>query len=304
MQHSIGTIINYCTNDYRFLKLCIENAKQISSQIIISVCDHFFDGTPENRELLNRSYQEHPDCTFIEFAYDPSNPYGLNCPFKPDDDDWAHYWHSTGRYVGFQFLDEKIEHVLFLDVDEIVDGARFNTWLETSGYRDHNAARFYSNFYFRTPEYRAVSPALNALLVKKEAITSGEMLLTALERKGTFDLIEGRKLNYVADSEGVPLIDHYSWVRTKEELLLKVSTWGHHAERDWTSLVEAEFARPFTGTEEVFGLRYEKVEPRFEMLSMEKGIAAISLDVMPKDVRKIDSRTLEREMVLRAARIL
>src|SRR5690348_5600122 len=93
------TIINYCTHDYRFLQACIEEAKLISSQVIVAVCDHFFDGTPENRALLRQSYQEHPDCLFVEFAYDPSKPYGLYCPYKPTDEDWAHYWHSTARYV-------------------------------------------------------------------------------------------------------------------------------------------------------------------------------------------------------------
>ena len=64
-RYNVTTIINYCTNDYRFIGHCIHEAKQFSEQIIVPVCDHFLDGTPENRELLDRTYEENrQDATF------------------------------------------------------------------------------------------------------------------------------------------------------------------------------------------------------------------------------------------------
>ena len=48
----IAAIINFCTNDYRFLARSIAETKSFSSQIIVPVCDHFFDGTPETSLAL------------------------------------------------------------------------------------------------------------------------------------------------------------------------------------------------------------------------------------------------------------
>jgi len=54
---------------------CIAEARTFAKQIVIPVCDHFFDGTPENRALLEQTYSEHPDCIFIEFAYSAKKLY-------------------------------------------------------------------------------------------------------------------------------------------------------------------------------------------------------------------------------------
>ena len=48
--------------------------------------------------------------------------------------------------------------------------------------------------------------------------------------------------------DGKPLVHHYSWVRTKEQMLQKVKAWGHNTDKDWVSLIEEEFSRPFNGT--------------------------------------------------------
>ncbi|MGC2594831.1 MAG: hypothetical protein WA347_00945, partial [Rhabdochlamydiaceae bacterium] len=59
--NSLGTIINFCSNDYPFLRHCIDGVKQVSAQIIIPVCDHFFDGKEEDRETLDQIYAENRD---------------------------------------------------------------------------------------------------------------------------------------------------------------------------------------------------------------------------------------------------
>jgi hypothetical protein len=263
----LATIINYCTNDARFLKLCVDAVKPFSSQILIPVCDHFFDGTPENRGLLNRSYHNHPDCTFVEYQYTPQKPYGIYCPYSPADDDWIHFWHSTSRYVGFHFLSKEITHVLFLDVDEIVDTKRFQDWLKKL--KPAQAWRFSSYFYFRQPIYRAYSHSLNALLIEKEALVSPELLLTIYERKGIFDAISGVKYSNVVGQDHTPLFHHYSWVRTKEELFKKVHSWGHHAEKNWQELLTKELSQEFTGEDHLYHLKYERVEPLHDPFSAE-----------------------------------
>jgi hypothetical protein len=55
------------------------------------------------------------------------------------------------------------------------------------------------------------------------------------------------------------LCHHYSWVRTKDEMLQKVKSWGHSADKNWTQLVEEEFSRDFNGTDFVHGYTYDIV---------------------------------------------
>ena len=250
-----ATIINYCTNDYRFLRPCIEAAQRFSDQIIIPVCSHLFDGVPENRDLLHQSYSEHPDVQFIEFAYD-EKPYGHYSCLTPEDEDWSHYLHSTARYVGYQFVKE-CDQVLFLDVDEVVDQS-----FSVDEWHEYNAVRLPSYFYFREPVFRAIDCfPLNALLVRKAAIESSEMILDVLERKGLYDQIEGRKM--VASK---PLVHHYSWVRTEAELRQKVRTWGHRHDQNWTALIKKEFAEPFQGIDRIHRFQYETVDPLHDVL--------------------------------------
>jgi hypothetical protein len=256
----IATIISYCTNDERFLDLCVEHARPFSSQLIITTSSHFFDGAPENREKLNRAYSNYQDCSFVEYAFDSEKPYGIYCPVKACDDDWIHYWHSTARYVGFHFLNEEIDHLLFLDVDEIVDTARFMEWLSFFQKEPFDAVRFYSYFYFRKASLRAKSFSLNALLVSRKALVNPEMILTVYERKGLFDAIAGKKCNYVLGLDDAPLVHHYSWVRSEEELQRKVKSWGHHYEKDWQALLKEEFSKEFAGRDSLYGLEYEEVK--------------------------------------------
>lgn len=284
----IATIINYCTNDYRFLRYCIEEAQKFSKQIIIPVCSHFFNGEPENRALLEQSYRDHPDVQFIEFAYD-EEPYGIYCPLTSSDEDWSHYWHSTARYIGFHYVKD-CDYVLFLDVDEIVEADRFMRWLQEFKIDDYDALRLSSYFYFGRPSQRAIDRfPLNALLVRRTCIESPEMILDILERKGLYDQIQGRKLTEVMGLDGRPLVHHYSWVRTPEELRQKVRTWGHRHDQDWMQLIEEQ--------RDIFGFKYESVDVMHDVLqknSLREGSKAS----VEKVNRKSFFETTIRQMLL------
>src|SRR5690349_19798755 len=130
----IGTVINFCSNDYPFLSHCIDSIKSISAQVIIPVCDHFFDGKQEDREILNRIYAENSDVQFVEFPFDVNKSlYGSHSSV---------YWHNLARMIGQFFLKEEICYVFFLDCDEIAETARLSQWLEAFPYQDYEAIRF------------------------------------------------------------------------------------------------------------------------------------------------------------------
>jgi len=255
--HNIAVIINYCTNDYKFFKPCIKEVKKFSQNIIVPIADFFFDGTPENQELLKKTYNESVGIKFIKFEFDPnrntSNP---------------QYWITFSRWVGFNELkeDEDIEYILFLDIDEIIEGDKFVDWLNNFNYRDYDAILFKSYWYFKEAKFRALTTENQGLLVKKDKITK-DLIINIWDRDGIFIHLEGNKIFDVTGLDDEPMVHHYSWVRTKEEMLKKVQTWGHRNDRDWKKLIEEEFAKEFTedSTDFVHGYKFKVVKPYIDI---------------------------------------
>ncbi len=201
----LATIVNFSTNEALFLKHCLEEALFFSDQIIVPVCDHFFDGTPENRELLDSIYAAHPEVQFIEYAWSKENFYG---------DHPTHFWHNLSRLLGSHFLSPEIEYVLFLDVDEIVEGKGFAKWLEEFPLEDFSALRLACYWYFREAKFQALQWEDTPLLISKAALHY-DALMHPHERAGTFHLAQGEKMRHVNSNEQMPMIHHYSWVRSK-----------------------------------------------------------------------------------------
>lgn len=288
---SIATIISYCTNDFRFIAKCIEEAKIFSEQIIIPVCDHFFDGTPENRHLLDHTYAQHPDCQFIEFAYMPDKIYSQYHSIEPGDSDWAIYWAATTRYVGFHYLNPEIDTVLFLDSDEIVEGQRFLEWFK-SDRPSYDALRLASYFYALQPNLRAKNVVNLPLLVSRNNFAP-LTLFNELERIGSYMSHPGPKREAVVGLNGRPLVHHYSWVRTKEECLWKTRTWSHRNDDDWPTLIDEAFSGK---TERLFGSSHE-----FEKISdcyFDPFQVPYPKDTAPhSNVMKITSRDIHRKEV-------
>lgn len=259
-KHPLSTIVNFCSNESRFIKATLEQALTFSLQVIVPVCDHFFDGVPENRPLLEKIYVAFPDCLFVEYPYLPKKiPKSIWKKVDP-----GHFWHSFSRLIGFSFLDEEIETVLFLDADEVPDGKRFAEWLECSDYRHNTALKLSNYWYFREAANQALKYEDSVVLAQKKALES-EILLHKDERDAIYNLLPGPKRRHVAGSDGKPMFHHYSWVRTKDEMLQKVRTWGHKGERDWESLIHEEFSAPFRGTDFVHGYSYQIVKPLFNI---------------------------------------
>lgn len=256
----IATIINYCTNDYKFIKHCINEAKIFSEQIIIPVCDHFIDGSPENRDLLKKTYMENSDnALFIEYKYNQKIFNNLK-KCAP---------HGFSRLIGYNKIDTNIDYILFIDTDEIVDGTKFKQFMERSIFDEYNAILFANYYYFRDTKFRADSLESSITFVKKSAIFNDKMFVLPNDRKGIYNSITGKKISHVLGIDGTPIAHHYSWVRTKEEMLRKVKTFGHSSDRDWASLVEKEFSHEFTGVDFVHNYKYKIVTPYIHLTSHE-----------------------------------
>lgn len=233
--HPITSIISFCTNDFRYLSHCIQGVRPFSDKIIIVVASHFFDGQEENQELLHRSYAQFPDCQFIEYAFDEKKLYGWNPPPEECVIERLHYWHSTSRYIGMHYVPKSSQYVLHIDVDEVFEAARMQDWLNNYPYQNFECLHFFAYRYQNLPSLRSERYVNMPLLLKTEKITPGD-LFNRYERPGIFRAFTGKKMSGVLGLDGYPMVHHYSWVRTKEEFLKKVQSWGHKFDHDWLQL--------------------------------------------------------------------
>jgi hypothetical protein len=245
---SVAAVISYCTNEYRFVGQCIDEAHRVAEEVVVVSCDRFFDGTPEDRGLLEQSRRENPRAQFVEFAFDP----GRAAPIR--------YWHNLARLTGVRALTGVSRFVLFLDADEVVEGDLLRAWLDAGGAGRFKAQKLASYWYFREPCYQATTLEESALLVRRDRLTEA-LLMGPDERESIYQGVGWPRRRGVRGPGGRVMVHHYSWVRTKEEMLRKVQTWGHAPDRDWLRMIEEEFSGPFRGTDFVHGYRYRTVEP-------------------------------------------
>ena len=245
----IASLITYCTNEYRFVKHCIDHALPFSDQVIVSTSDHFFDGTKENREILDKTYSENPKAQFIESEWTP----GYN----------VRYWCNMARLVGSQQINDNIDWVILLDSDEIFDTDLFVDFLKTTElkYDSYKLANYY---YFREPIYQS-SVWEDSIVLCKRNLFNVDVFHPYHERGQYSEMLDVPKLRHVTHSNGLPMIHHYSWVRTKEQMLKKVQSWWHKDDTNWTELVEKEFTHPFTGKDFLHDYKYITVENKFNV---------------------------------------
>jgi len=244
----IATFINYCTNDYRFIKRTIDNATPFSSQIIVPVCDHYFTGEEENRELLNKTYKENPSAQFIEYEWDANHN--------------TRYWSNMSRLIATNELNDDIDWVMLMDSDEIFETDMFIDYLKNTKF-DLMSYKFQSYFYFREPIYQAIQWEDASNLSRRELMKTD--VFNYIHERGQYgEGLNIPKLDKITYN-GLPMIHHYSWSRTKEQMLRKVQTWWHKDDRNWTDLVEKEFSHPFNGTDFVHGYQYKVVENKYNL---------------------------------------
>jgi glycosyltransferase involved in cell wall biosynthesis len=169
--------------------------------------------------------------------------------------------HNMSRWIGIQHTDT--EYLLLLDADEIFDGTLFAKYLATGKHLDYDVVSFSCYWYFREPVYRATTPEMAGSLYKKsictDALIFSDMERWAYRQHSDLKVIENERVDDIVIS------NHYSWVRTKKEMLRKVISWGHASDRDWVNAVHEEFSRPFNGTDFVHGYRYEIVSNIFDL---------------------------------------
>jgi hypothetical protein len=162
--------------------------------------------------------------------------------------------------VGWKKSSPETDYILFLDADEVVESQKFKDWLEIFPLSKMNVVKLSNYYYFREVKYQSETFEDSVVLARKKYLTE-PMIMDFLDRDKAFRDIPEPKARMVMGADQKPMIHHYSWVRTEEEMVKKVSTWGHSHERNWVEMVRNEFANGFQGKDFVHGYRYKEVEP-------------------------------------------
>ena len=140
----ISTVLLYSTMDYRWLDLCLQNVTKVSNEVIISMCDHYWNGDPEDQELLKKSIEvieKYPSVKFGTFEWSP----GYN----------TFYWEGITRILSTLEVSNENDWILYLDTDEIIDPIKFQEWIDSKQYEHYDSIKLSNYWYFRETCYRA-----------------------------------------------------------------------------------------------------------------------------------------------------
>lgn len=247
----ITTVISACSLDAKFLPALFREVMPLSAEILVSVCPQRFDGTPEPEGFVDKLRRATEGvANVIEFGWDPSQT--------------QRWHHNQARWVATEAASSP--WMLYLDADEVPDGAALGDWLAAADRCDICCASFRCYWYFRSPAFRATTQERCGLLVSRDRCHK-RRFFTENERY-YFAQIPGY-LGSVLSLDAYPMFHHYSWVHGKDEMLSKVSSWGHAKDKDWRALVEAEFQREFSperGDKDfIHGYTFERVKPFAEI---------------------------------------
>ena len=251
MMKNLATVISYYSNDERFIRECIKNALAVSDHVVVPVSSHFYDGTSEDLDSVRNLAKEFPEVEFILFEWSAGRH--------------PRYWNNMSRIIGHSQLPEEIEWVLFLDADEIIDKDLFLQFKNSPESTTYDTQKLACYWYFREPTYRATSIEDSPVLVRKELVNINPNN-PGLEREQMHELLQGVTKKRVVLQNNTPMLHHFSWVRTKEQMLQKVKAWSHTSDRgDWADLVEEEFSRPFNGRSFVNDYNFVEVDNIFNV---------------------------------------
>jgi len=238
----ISVVISYCSNDKQFIQTLLNECMEFSSDIVVVSTNHFLDGNYDlELEDLTQPCVKH-----------------LIYPWNVDKD--PKYWHNHNRFLGLQQAQN--DYVLFLDADEIPDGKLMKQFLDSGVHLSVPIISFECYWYFRQPEFQAVQTERCGVLYHRAYLTE-ELIYHPMER-WSFEMTQTPRLN-MARFDNQIIMHHFSWVRTKEQMLKKVKSWAHKGDKHWVSLIEEEFQYSFRGRDFVHNYKFIEVENTFKI---------------------------------------
>jgi hypothetical protein len=252
------TLINYCSHDYRFLHLCVNQAKKVSTEVVIVACDHFHTGDEENIRELEKVKSELTGVNFLILPYEEVQKTIGN----------KHYCAviaSAPRQLAFNKVKGRTDYTMFMDVDEIIEAERFNERVQHPDFSGCGGAICGNYWYFRDVRHRAKAELSNSCFIIRTQDVP-ENFVSVHDRWNIWECAKEPKLRDLKGLDGKPFVHHYSWVGTKEQMLKKAAYSGHRAEKDFAKLIEEEHSHPETSLVDfVHQFELEVCEPPSEV---------------------------------------
>ena len=219
-----AVIINYCSNERIFIDTLLTQCSLFSQEIIVSYGTHFYDGKEEDSRHFETLIREYPNVKFVSYPVDLMIKERQGVQKRE-----TAYWHNLARWTAVDALSKDAEWVFVIDADEIPEGALVKNWLHHI-IRDLNHECCYKMacyWYFKLPENQATTLEDSILLIHKKHLMNKENVFGDNERDHLINNSKCRLLRTVKDLDGAVMWHHYSFVRNKEALIRKLSTWAH-----------------------------------------------------------------------------
>jgi len=243
----LSIIINYCSKDKAFIYINIEQCLNITYNIVISCGNKFFNGDDEDLEHLNSIQKKYPLIKVLIFDVNLDE-------YNPLKDRKNAYFPNKARLLGYREAKKLYDTnwYLFIDVDEIPDSDIFLKNIKR--FDDPNITyKLYTYTYFREPIYvRNVMENLILLCHKNNINTKS--LMHDMERSFYNEVIIDKTIVENKNHKIIDILDedthnaifhHFSWVRSKENMIKKVKSWSHKDDKNWIELIEEEFTHDF-----------------------------------------------------------
>jgi hypothetical protein len=264
---NIGVVISTSPTEKRFTRAQLKECAKFATHTVVCLGSHRYDGiTPEPIDTFLDIIVEFPDVQFVVYTVKPKDEFYNPLQSRP-----GAYWHNVARIAGTQKLPQDVNWVMYLDGDEIPDGELMCEWMNYTSDKVRPTDVFYlaNYWYFKDPTMRAMSLEESIPVVCKAILGDNDNIVRILmndnERFG-FKLLQGVTIhNHVVSPSGTPMLHHYSWVRTKDDLLKKVCTWGHAKDKPWKQMVEDSWGESFVSRDFVHGYIHTPVSNRFSI---------------------------------------
>lgn len=223
LKMDISAVVVYCSFEADTIDRVIESLADCKEVVLVCL-SHTFAGTPDPEAWVK--------VQALAISHENVNPCLLQWIDRPVP---ARFWVNTMRQYGFAHSTQP--WLLFIDADEVVrDKTRFKEWFSTK--EDVDAFKLANYWYFLSERRRAKVLEDSVVLVHRRCLHAEHFRKYDLEREYLFMAGRTRRNMVLSDN---PLIDHFSWVRSKEILLKKCKSWAHRDEKDWKTLIETAF---------------------------------------------------------------
>jgi hypothetical protein len=249
-RNEFATIINFSSLDESFIDACIDNVIGVSTKVVVIGFKQLFDGKDDlagMQKIIERNRHKNVEFVVKEL---PPKTFESNAVY-----------HNITRIFGFEYVKNSAPYVLLIDGDEVAEKHLLQQWKESFP-GDVKCTRFFNYWYFREPVFQSEVLEYSPVLIDTNFL---RFLLDFNYDDIYRQPFDRNFYEFTENCVSPAIFHHFSWVRTKQEMLDKVKNWGHKNDRDWTKLVEEEFQHNFTGKDFVHNYSYKKVDNIFNI---------------------------------------